>query len=578
MAENDPYKLLSECLNKLNPNQVEYLKNIFFTVDELSTFDGKANVHLIGHLRQSGRLDSFLTVFKEKYEEIFKEVSAKYEAKAEKNLTQDNNLEFENRVNELEKLLYGQVGLSHCWLVLGPLGYGKTKLLLELKERYSKLGWSVYYMQLNEDFNFDLIIKQLKAEMKTNISLNGTLIDNKSAEYSLGWEFAAKLQGTKMGTDDKGLVLLIDDLHYATTSTTDQIAKFINGLFEAWVHLNMYGRRPIRVISAMRNQGRVTDNIGFLGKDSIRLSPFDFRVIRNTVSNFISDPKINFQVKPENLDMASAYITHITAGHPKVLSLILHKFYSTGLFTDTWPKEDSDTHLAEVYKTLENIEKSIKIDKIASVNEILKKISILRKFNEGMLEQLLSSEMFSDTPIDALQLSNELLHAQLIENQRWSYMGDGTTRRLFFCKLRHGDLVLLKKLCAFAINSYQSRLVDEKIHRSRHVLAIELLFQHMQNDYYVEGLRGDILKSNFFENTLPVVLKDLVNGETLIKEKKRILNDIIEELIDPLYFDWEFAFCLNYFASKDKYDESIFDAMLTAIRFYQDNLSTGVMS
>jgi len=578
MEENDLYLFLSKCLNRVNDPQLENIKNLMFSVAELSTFEDKTRAHFLSQLRQAKRLENLQNHFKQYHEEIYKDELTAHKSEVDKDLTQNNKLQFENRVNELDKLLYGQVGLSHCWLVLGPLGYGKTELLLKLKDDYSRLGWSAYYMQLGEDFNFDFIIEQLKTEMNIVTSPNGILIDNKSAEYSLGWEFAAKLQSTEMGTKDMGLVLLFDDLHHATTTTIDQIAKFVNGLFEAWVHLNMYGRRSIRVISAMRNQGRVTDNLGYLGKDSIRLSPFNFSVVRNTVRNFISNPKVNFQIRSENLDMASAYITHITEGHPKLLAIILHKFYSTGLFTDKWPKEDSEAHLEEVYKTLENIEKSIKIDKIASVNEILKKISVLRKFNEGMLEHLLSSEMFSESTIDLMQLLNELLQAQLIETQKWSFMGDGITRRLFFCKLRHGDQMLLKKLCTFAIESYQSRLVDEKIHRVRHVFAIELLFQHLQNDYYVNGLRGDILKSNFFENTLPNVLKDLVDGETEIKEKRRILNDVIQELTDPLYFDWEFAFCLNYFASKDKYDEGIFDAMLTAIGIYKNSMSTGAIS
>lgn len=573
MEEKKLYGFLKACLDKLTDVQVENLKNLLFSVEEINSLEGKTRVHFLGQLLRIGRLEELAKLIRENHPNTHDESVTEHDSLNFDPLLVDK-LQFENRKSELDKLLYSQAGLSHCWLVLGPTGYGKTEVLLELAKQYNRIGWLVCYVKLDADgADFDSVFGQVINKIDPEILLQGNLIADKSQEYSRGWEFAAKLKGMKMGAHDHGLVLLFDDLHHATPTTLDKMSKFVNGLFEAWVQLDIYGSRFIRVISAMRNQERVADNLGILGKDTIRLSPFDFWVVRKAVSDFITNPKIKFHISGTTLDQASAYLTHITAGHPKLLSLLLSKYHSTDLFSGTWPREDGKAHLDEVYRILEDIQKSIVITKVASLDDILEKLCVLRKFNEGILADLFSNDAIKEKVEDPIDLSNELLQAQLIEKHKYSFMGDGINRRLLFIKLRHRSPDLLKELCNFAISTYYSRLVDKKKHRAREILAIELLFQHLQKCFYLDGKRGEELRLFFFKEILPSVLRDLVNGEILGEDKREVLDSLIYELShDSAITDWEFAFTLNYFTSKNQFDETAFNELLMAISSFRDQL------
>jgi hypothetical protein len=556
---------LGLCLEGLLPLQVQDLMQELFKVEELNSLQGESNHDYLAALRRLGRLERLSALLAERYPQVY----ARFFREEKTPFRRDYF--FENREAELNKVFLEQLDtLSHCWLVLGPAGYGKTEFLREIGSRHIQLGWLVSFIKFKEDLTLDAAVRQIGLDLEMAPPEIEAILKKPGRER--GWSLSAKSGALKMGEGDRGLLLLFDDLHLAKDSVIRGLVELVEGLFEGWHSLGIHKTRSIRVISSARNLESV-DALEILGRDTIRLSPFSFRVIQQSVRNFASRPSVSFVLEPHKVDAVAAYLCHVTGGHPGCLVTLLQEYYGDTLFRGPWPTDEDPRHLGHVFDVIKEIEKSTPPTAgVGNLGTLLERLSVMRKFSAGMLGELAAAGLLASE--DPQALWDGLTRTHLVDNQR-GFLGDDITRRLFFCRLRSSGeqgRANLRDICQFAVAAYEKRLTDPEIHRGRHTFALELLYHHLQEQFYIFNNRGSGLKDLYLSQILPSTLAALAAIEPLAEHKRGVIDDLLAELQDGDSTDWEFAFTLNYFTSENGYDDSAFAEMLERIKAFRGGL------
>jgi hypothetical protein len=563
--DGDLFVALYNCLSSLLDDQVEILRHSLYQPKDLDAISGSLRLGFLVALKRQGRLNEL----RQKLQTYYPTTLARF-VSIEPDTFQVENL-FENRTIELDKIFWPPLrSLSHCWLVVGPSGYGKTEFLREVASRFLKSRWFVIFLTMTDKTNLKIIMEEIAEVFELDTPEVVTELGDPS--FDPGWALASTLSKKRMGKEDHGLVLILDDLHLLTEPAIKDLVGFVDHLFSGWTELGIGKTRALKVISSSRNQEGI-DDLGNLGQDPIRLSPFDFKVVRQSVQNFSSRPSIKFDLESSRIDAVGAYLCHVSGGHPGCLVSLLNRYYKSNLFKGPWPTSEDPSHVNEVRDIVSRIEKSLAPLQTNDLINILDHLCVLRKFNDGILSELVDKGWFAIEDPD--KLWNLLAQTRLVE-KRGGFLADGITRRLFFCRLRNGEenkRQILTRMCLFAIDAYCRRLTNPEIHRGRHIYAIELLYHRLQQQYYVQGTKGDPLKKTFLGEILPSVLNDLLSIESLKEHKRGVLDDMIGQLGDmDEQSDWEFAFDLNYFTSEHGYAQSTFQTMMQEIKSFRAKL------
>jgi hypothetical protein len=464
-------------------------------------------------------------------------------------------IKFVNRDWELRKIT-NKYGPTYVLLV-GPMGFGKTRLLEEVKFNLEKQNWSC--------INIDLSIKR-KCRLFHEITDCFLDIFGKDnfREFNLenpedaGSEIAYHIEQFTRRNHNKGILIQIDG---AETIDINLAKELLNHFIPSFADTISQASDPLQLRFLISGRYEILTWENFHSKiplSKIILTPFSFEFIIQTVENVDSLKELNRDYSYKN--EFSAWLMYFTGGHPKCMAEIINNEY--GLRINTILRRQGVLYNDIICPVIEDLKKNI-YGELQSASNILMILSVVRKFNGLMLKYLIQKDIIKlsedQQHINLWQLEEMLLQTYLIRRNE-GFLQDDIARRLLSNELRIENLNLFLKICYHAIIFYEDRLSQTETHR-RDIIAVELLFQKMQYIAYKENANKEL-----FFRQVDVVLNDLV----LLSE-----HAIVDGFKQLLNIDWEFRFNFNYLFRNNTYeDDHPFGELIERVTMFSEKLRT----
>jgi len=446
---------------------------------------------------------------------------------------EDKQLDFVIRSSELQ-LLTSQHTPSYL-LIVGPLGYGKTKLFEVVRYKLRR-QWLCVSITISEKIrSVNDIAKDILISVRKN--KNGDF-DFKTSEEA-GLEVGSYILEEVLSEDRKKLLIQIDEAENLEENTVKELVnRFIPAIADTLHHVDA----TLNVMFAGRyisNWQQLSYEIQF---KPILLAPFDFDAVYQTVANFDFSSKkagTNIEYQKE----FSARLMFYTGGHIRAMSQILTKYYRLPMKVIIKKEED-------FYQIVKPVIDDIKNHIQPDLKDIMETLSVVRRFNPCLLQNFIQNK-FIEWNQSEFSLEDSLLQTYLLNIEGGFLIQGDINRRLLAIDLLRNDLHRFVKICDHSISFYEDRLHDPKTH-GPDIIAVELLFQKLQFIYYKE--KGN--KEDFFK-VLPDILNILVSGRDAII--------IMENFIQLLNQDWEFRFTFNYLFRERSYDDRPFNEFMEKV-------------
>jgi hypothetical protein len=348
------------------------------------------------------------------------------------------------------------------------------------------------------------------------------------------------------------VVLLMDE----TESIKDTLLReflelFLPGLYGA---LKAKGKK-LRVILAGQYVSDWENEYSKLRLELIRLAPFNFSSVYQTVENF-SPPDIELEYKQ---DFAS-YLMYFTGGHPGCMAQILHQDFGQASIVILKSEEQYYTEIVrpainEIKKHIRGIVASIVQNEEAqdALETMFDTLSVLRYFEPLLLDDFLQRDLIIWPDRSVYELETLLLATSLI-SKSGGFLQDGITRRLLAISLRKTNKLHFIKACEQAMAFYHEKLSSISSYR-RDMMAVEYLFQFLQ--YHVYKKRGS--KDSYLEQIRNVV-------ESLAPEPDiHAFRPVLDGFLGLLKNDWEFRFNFNYLFRGQRYDDDLYQQLIDEV-------------
>lgn len=450
-------------------------------------------------------------------------------------------LPFINREDELKQILYTLA--PPYYVVDAPAGYGKTALLRELQSRFKEREWLGAYVSVQEHRNLPAIEQALATELGITLSqgsnapppglnLGKAILQQQTEEFGLE-------KGNK-----KGIVLLVDVDKKPWTSllpTVDALfTKFIPSLERELRTLPFFQTQhnPFRVVFAGRYLAGKTPSSTPLPLTVLKLTPFDYEVVLNTVSAYLPEQK--------GLAQLTAHLIHYTAGHPGCIARVLQLYEEA----TAPPDEFFQRFTEEIWDGIVCREADlVRGDVPRELRELFDVLSIFRYVSSRVLRRVLDK---TDSPLkhcSEFEIADRLTKTYLMSYWRGRLLKDAITRRLIVLHwLRQIPPQTFTAHCQHAIEICKEHLQDTKTQMPE-IWTLELLFQSLQQ--YAEHVQNKDqraqIRNTFYTKTVPQTMRLLAHRRD-IQEEKIALKEAMDK-------DWEFQFTVNYSLREDTHSD-----------------------
>ncbi len=454
------------------------------------------------------------------------------------------HIPFTNREDELKQILSSFAPPYH--LIDAPAGYGKTALLKELERRFKERKWMCAYVSAQEHRSVPAIAQALATELDISLDLGA---DAKLLGLNLGRQIIQQ-RGKDFGESAnayKGVVLLIDVDKRPWTSllpTVDALfTDFIPG-----VEYSLHGfepfrkeHHPFRVIFAGRYLAGKAPKDTPLSLTVLRLTPFDYEVVRDTARAYLSDQR--------GVNQLAAHLMYYTGGHPGCMARVL-KLYEE----KKYPPDDFFRYSAEeIWEGIVCPEaNAVHNDVRRGLRRIFDDLSVFRYLDYNVLRRVLDEAVYPEHESE-FDLADELTSTYLMD-WKGRLLHDSITRRLVAIRLlREIGPWSFARHCQRAQEICAARLQEPNAQAPER-WTIEYLFQSLQQ--YTEAIqvhqKREEIRQNFFQTTVPEALRLLmsVRGRNAREERDALKRE--------LETDWEFRFTVNYFLRRDEYNDELY--------------------
>jgi hypothetical protein len=461
-------------------------------------------------------------------------------------------LAFANRKNELEiPRRYAEP--RH--LIYAPAGYGKTRLLSELKSRFVERKWLTACVSLQQNPTLAAIAGEIARQYGIHPVLNTDKADELGRRLGVAIrdECAPRFRAAREDERAQGVALLIDidQSPVGKLKTTDLV---VNGLARGME--TALGAIP--EMKALHNSFRlvlagrcVAQRYKAQFSRVHALAPLDYDAVRQTIDESpLRDRR--------NLDRLTAHVMFHTGGHPGCISHFLNLYNSLGMLPDPFVRQ----HALALWD--QAVRPAID-DVCAGIDPkwlpLLEELSIFRRFDTVVLRDLIKRLRLPYRNED--NLAQELTGTHIVHwdapDQR--YLEDGITRRLLVLKQARaappGDLA---RRCEYAQSVCAARL-SKPATQGPHLWAIEFMFQFLQR--HIGGIatpeQRARIADRLFSQAAPEAIRRLLAVKARDgREEYRSLRARLEE-------DWEFRLTVNYFLRERRYNEAPYRMLLRVI-------------
>lgn len=470
---------------------------------------------------------------------------------------------FINREDEIKLIL--SYHAPAYFLLDAPTGYGKTKLMQELKCRFEERGWAYIYVSVEGDSLDDLEDDLARGFDPTCIG-----VPPRNPRLPMGAWLGGMLrrfcEDIVIAKRKEGLVLLIDlDKSPSLPVAEELLQKIIPQIQECLRPLDFFarGHNRFRVVLAGRHLPSRVRNTP-LKLSILQLSPFDYEVIRASSREYLPNHA------EESLDQISAHLLHMTGGHPGCMARVLETYKRLGQAPDRFLEFCDETVRELVKQTVDKVHSDTP-NYSERLCKTLDRLSIHRHLDYAILRCMIEKGEIPKAE-DEHCLADELTATYLF-TRKGRLLRDDITRRLLALRLRHENPQNFAAYCLQARDMCAERLREPGIQMPEK-WTIEYLFQSLQqhaNDTQRYERRTEAREA-FLEEDVPLALRMFVDVGNMPKDVTEEQNALLQELEE----DWEFRFVVNYYLREDQYNDSPYDELLKQVeRFFEQKQEKG---
>jgi len=457
------------------------------------------------------------------------------------------HIPFKNREDEIVTILSSYA--PPYYLLDAPAGYGKTRLLGELENRFREQGWLCAYVSTRENRTLPEITYSLAQRLR--VELPSTLDMSQ-----LGPGLAAALQEQKRSDlTRRGLVLLVDlDKEPSLPILDSLLQDFVPRMQSSLLNLEFFanGHNRFRVVLAGRCLAR-SEEVKHSGirLTIYQLTPFEYSVVRDAAREYL----VGYD--DDRVAEIAAYVVVLTGGHPGCMAQVLELARTRGASARQLMEDYHDEIWREIVRpVVGDVREGIPSPK----RGFLDRLSIYRRLDYATLRHLISG---SDPEIPGydseMDLAFELTATYLLTKQG-RFLQDDITRRLLAIRLRRelGDVEFLNR--SMKVQAICAERICERATSQQELWVIEYLFQFLQAHarHSLDAKARLALRQQFFDHELPAGLNMFVGHGRNLYEDKQVLVQSLER-------DWEFCLLLNFALSPEGYNEEPFEHLLQRV-------------
>ncbi len=374
-------------------------------------------------------------------------------------------LQFTNREQELKDFCIDSHDTFYR-IIHAPAGFGKTRLLREMKSRYQKMDWACLEIELpsEQKISQETLQKHIWEALsqeppeRANISVNLASWCNKQR---------------------KDVVFFLDDVHKLDLEALRWLWKdLIHGIVKRvgsdfphtirWFFFVRYMAGDVLIAKE--------DAEDFVSLEPDSLSPFSLDVVKKTVAALAYDV-LQRRWDPKRVQNLASYTAYATGGHPAAMAEILLEWADTD-FTEL-----VETYFEDEKRVWGTIKKLIDeaITQASLEEELLdtfRKLSVFRRLHYDLIDHLVEQGLLSWSE-DGFFLIEQLTEQHLITHDHSGFYVDSITRQALLLQLRYEHRDDFLKLCQAGIDFYSSRYNLPTEQRGRQMF-MERLYQMAQ--------------------------------------------------------------------------------------------------
>lgn len=343
---------------------------------------------------------------------------------------QDNeiSLDFVNRESEIQHIM--NPARSPIMVIDAPAGYGKSKMLHTLQDRFSEKGWESCLVSLDE-FRSQIAIRR---EIVAQLKLKPINSSERTPDFILR---------QMLGQKNSPLLFLFDVVEQAhAEDITWLLSEFLPGCRQS------FPVSEFRVIFAGRYVESSTGAAQWLNCERVSLSPFNLQVVMQIVEQ--ASKKTSSSLSNEKIEQIARVILELSGGHPKSIENLIKRF-ANGWVTPTTIAEKQ--HLFNECTADEKDEVLDELD--PQVRTCLESIFVFRRFTLNTLK-FLQQENEIPADVDVFHLLTHLTQKRLIAKSDGSpFYSDQIVRDLILAHLRLFEPERYRKLNRAAHESYK---------------------------------------------------------------------------------------------------------------------------
>jgi hypothetical protein len=345
----------------------------------------------------------------------------------------------------------------------------------------------------------------------------------------------------------EGLVLLIDLGKRPSLKMKDLLEGFIPGVQDNLRTLEFFATKHnrFRVILAGRSlAGRKEIASAPLPMKVLKLTPFDYKVVRDTARDYLPGYTEN------SVMQIAAHVMYLTGGHPGCMAHALEICKKTGFSPDYFLRFCAEDVLDAVWREVDNVRNDI----LLKLRKILDKLCVFHYLDYAILRRLISG----DSPViqgydSEYDLADELTGTYLLDWEN-RLLRDDITRRLLAMRLRQEVGAEGFSSCCQQAQTICADYLQEPTTQMPEMWAIEYLFQSLQQ--YTDLIRDVAKRSRIcqsFSDEMRKALELLTDGRNA-----RVEQNALKQALDK---DWEFRFTVNYYLRKDRYSDEPYEKL-----------------
>lgn len=579
MNEANWRSTLSKILYQLSPDLLRYLMYVILgsvTADDLRRDGHQATcLEFLGYLERTDQVDKLIAILLEDDRFIHvrrmlvsppssprpqPSTTSQFDppnAPAKPASTLDDapkfSLPFTNRQNAIQDVVDKEPKATFHFFE-GPTGYGKTRLLEQLKKDFERWHWYCLCLTVGSEAN-PAFGEQILAQLPSFIQKSPPFAPQNWAKG--GRDLGQALARYHERHPYPGVVLLIDipdEFAQGTKTTLKQLVEaFIPEIYDGLSRSRYFSREAssYRVVLTGRSKGCLS---GMSYSNLFRVTAL--KPLRYTYVQEICKEAIQHEMQV--VEEFAANLFFVSGGHPGCIEKILHLYkgmrgQEPATFFVRCPIAIQEVIENECGRVRETIDPAIQ--------SAYEQVYIYRRLNDHLIKIFWKR---LDWHGDAFTLQDDLMRSSLFGwhgDDRRHLVGD-IVRRLLTVHARYEAPDRFKQACEKASHlSLKALKVADEL---RGYWVVEVLFQLLQArfDKIESAAQRQVLRATLMSHDLPNVLTAYVEGRpTTHQADLRSLEGILEA-------DWEFQFALNFYLRDQSYDAQPYDEFCKQVKAF----------